>query len=344
MRLFIYESTCAGGLGADVPRSLRHEGAAMLAAIVEDFERVPGINVLTLLRDDCSRSIGRHIRRTAPADEPRAFRDLASQADAALIIAPEFDDLLAQRTGWAIAAGCRMFGSGPDGIQRTQNKFRLARWLSRHHIPTPATRCLSTTTTSADAFPCVVKPRDGAGAQATFLVRHVDDWAAALSQALAEWPSRELILQPFHAGQSISMAFFVGNGQVLPTPGATQRQSSDGRFHYVGGSAPLPLPWRQRAVALARRAVESVPGLFGYIGVDLILGEAPDGGGDVVIEINPRLTTSYIGLRELARTNLAEVWLRLFQGETVDDLKWHDDRVIEFDCAGRTSLAVSRSQ
>ena len=55
-----------------------------------------------------------------------------------------------------------------------------------------------------------------------------------------------------------------------------------------------------------------------------------------VQEINPRLTTSYIGLRQLARTNLAETWLRLFQGETVDDLDWHADRVIEFDCEGRT--------
>jgi tyramine---L-glutamate ligase len=332
MRLFIYELTCAGGLGANVPRSLRHEGAAMLAAVVEDFERVPGINVLTLLRDDCSRSIGRQVRWTAPAEEPQAFRDLASQSDAALIIAPEFDDLLAQRTAWAIAAGCRMLGSGPDGIRRTQNKFRLARWLSRHHIPTPATRCLSATTASADAFPCVIKPRDGAGAQATFLVRHADDWAAAHRQALAEWPSAELVLQPYCRGQAASVTFFVGNGQVVPTPGATQRQSNDGRLRYLGGSAPL-----------ARRAVESVPGLFGYVGVDLILGDAADGTGDVVVEINPRLTTSYIGLRQLTRTNLAEIWLHLFRGETVFDLEWHDDRVIEFDCEGRISLAVSRS-
>jgi predicted ATP-grasp superfamily ATP-dependent carboligase len=35
----------------------------------------------------------------------------------------------------------------------------------------------------------------------------------------------------------------------------------------------------------------------------------------VVIEINPRLTTSYVGLRRLARFNLAEALLRLLVGD-----------------------------
>ena len=52
---------------------------------------------------------------------------------------------------------------------------------------------------------------------------------------------------------------------------------------------------------LARAAVRAIAGLRGYVGVDLVLGE------DAVrcIEINPRLTTSYIALRRVARLNLA---------------------------------------
>ena len=153
-----------------------------------------------------------------------------------------------------------------------------------------------------------------------------------------------MIEQPYVVGQSASVAFLVGPHQIVPTPGATQNLSDDGRFQYLGGLTPLPSPLRDRAVALARRAVESVPGLFGYVGVDLILGDATDGTGDVVVEINPRLTTSYIGLRQLARTNLAEVWLRLFRRETIAQLDWYEDRIIEFDADGRTSLAVSRSR
>jgi predicted ATP-grasp superfamily ATP-dependent carboligase len=66
-----------------------------------------------------------------------------------------------------------------------------------------------------------------------------------------------------------------------------------------------------------------VPGLSGYFGVDLVLGESADGSQDRVIEINPRLTTSYLGLRRLARFNLAQALLRLAQGERVTGLRWH---------------------
>ena len=59
-----------------------------------------------------------------------------------------------------------------------------------------------------------------------------------------------------------------------------------------------------------------MPPTVGYVGVDLVLGREPDGSEDVVIEINPRLTTSYVGLRAAARTNLAEAMWQVAQGET----------------------------
>ena len=48
---------------------------------------------------------------------------------------------------------------------------------------------------------------------------------------------------------------------------------------------------------------------MGYVGVDLVLGDNADGNGDRVIEINPRLTTSYVGLRAAAQANLAAAML-----------------------------------
>lgn len=325
MRLFIYELISAGSLGPDVPQSLRNEGAAMLAAAVEDFEQIPGVHALTLLAEDFAGSIGRHLRRTTLADEPRAFHDIAVSADAALIIAPEFDDWLDRRIGWAVAAGCRILGCNHEAIRLTGDKFKLARRLQDAGIATPSTQLLSPTSPAPTEFPCVLKPRHGAGSQATFLIPKAAAWPAALAHARAEWPKGDLILQPFHPGQPASVALLVGPQQILATPGATQRLSTDGRFRYEGGVTPLPQPLRQRAIALARRAVATVAGLEGWIGVDVILGAAADGREDAVIEINPRLTTSYIGLRRLARTNLADVWLRLWRGAQVDELDWSEE-------------------
>jgi predicted ATP-grasp superfamily ATP-dependent carboligase len=54
---------------------------------------------------------------------------------------------------------------------------------------------------------------------------------------------------------------------------------------------------------------------LGYIGIDMVLGQRADGASDAVIEMNPRLTTSYIGLRALARSNLAGAILAAAQGK-----------------------------
>ena len=56
------------------------------------------------------------------------------------------------------------------------------------------------------------------------------------------------------------------------------------------------------------------------------------GEEDQVIEINPRLTTSYIGLRALAETNLAEAMLRVADGDDVV-LRWREGAV-EFTADG----------
>jgi predicted ATP-grasp superfamily ATP-dependent carboligase len=62
---------------------------------------------------------------------------------------------------------------------------------------------------------------------------------------------------------------------------------------------------------LGRRVADLVDGGTGYHGVDLLLGDATDGADDVVLELNPRMTTSYVGLRHATSTNIAELMLVL---------------------------------
>ena len=61
--------------------------------------------------------------------------------------------------------------------------------------------------------------------------------------------------------------------------------------------------------------------------MDLIVGDAPDGSGDVAIEINPRLTTSYVGLRALAESNLAAAILAAARGEPIPPPRWRPGRI-----------------
>jgi hypothetical protein len=90
----------------------------------------------------------------------------------------------------------------------------------------------------------------------------------------------------------------------------------------------------------AGRAVESVPGLFGWVGVDFIREES---GACTVLEINPRVTTSLVGLRAcLPSGTIARAWLELeagFGGGQPLARQVHTQPAVEFDIDGRISIS-----
>jgi predicted ATP-grasp superfamily ATP-dependent carboligase len=322
VRVFVYEYTCAAGQA--LPPSLCAEGWAMLSAVVRDLNRVEWVQTVTLLSEGSTKAIKGEVRRCAPADEPAAFRALAAEVDCTLVTAPEFEGILAQRCRWVLEAGGRLLGSSPAAVELTADKLRLADHLRGQRIPTPP--CVPAEQANARGasvrFPAVLKPRYGAGSQSLCLVPTKSDLGACLDLLRRESPGVELLLQPLVRGLAASVAVIVTAGVESPLAPAEQLLSTDGRFRYLGGALPLPLPLARRATRLASRAVRAVPELYGYVGVDLVLADS-GARGDRVIEINPRLTTSYLGLRALTRDNLAEMMLRaVVQREPVQGPAW----------------------
>ncbi|HWG44630.1 MAG TPA: ATP-grasp domain-containing protein [Gemmataceae bacterium] len=327
MRVFVYEYLCAGGFAAFAGLSLPSEGTAMLSAVLKDFARCPGVQTSTLL--DPRRAIvdatwGATIQPhwLRPDREEQTFRTLAATADFSLIIAPEFDDLLEQRCRWVEESGGHSLGPSSEAVRLTADKLTLACHLQAQGIPTPVVFQPSQQTPKALSYPLVCKPRFGAGSQATFLMHDEDEVTRAIVKAGSEGWSGELILQPYVPGFAVSVALLSGAAQLIALPAVQQQLSTDGRFHYRGGRLPLTKDLDQRARSLAVRAANAVKGLHGYFGIDLILGDAADGSADVVIEINPRLTTSYVGLRQLAQFNLAEAMLAIATDSRMPSLTW----------------------
>jgi predicted ATP-grasp superfamily ATP-dependent carboligase len=111
------------------------------------------------------------------------------------------------------------------------------------------------------------------------------------------------------------VAVICGAGVRQALPPCWQHQSTDGRFTYRGGALIREPVLAERATSLALRSLEAMPPALGYVGVDLVLGEAPDGSDDVAIEVNPRLTTSYVGLRAVMKQNLAQAMLSAAAGD-----------------------------
>lgn len=319
MRVFVYEYMTATGTGRE-PGSAEHgmylEGRAMRDALAEDFARIPGVEVLPFA--DAAAEVG----ETAFYRSLRVSAGLSHDADVAVAIAPELDDILADVISEGIRPAARQFVSSPTALRLCCNKLWLSEHWRSHNIPTPATT--DRAPTACEAFPVVWKPQDGAGSTDTFLVRDHFELAQALT---ARDPARPMILQEFVPGKAASVAVLCGPDGHVPLAPTFQRLSTEGRFKYEGGELPIPPDLAARAVGLAARAVACVPGLLGYVGVDLVLGAAEDGSRDYAIEINPRLTTSYIGLRELAEANIAEAMLAVAVGRAVGELRWKPGRL-----------------
>lgn len=317
MKLFIYELVSAGALGPDTPVSLRREGRAMLSALTADFGALPGVAVTTLVAPEEPDD--------ALADEAATFREMARASDFCLIVAPEFDDWLALRSEWAAAEGARLLGPPPAAIRAASDKANLAGVLVQCGIATPPIVARLDADNRPDpgtfAYPLIIKPRFGAGCLGVQRVDSPADFAASLEHARAAARYAELLLQPLLPGLAASAAFLVGESGIVPLRAGRQMiRTVGGQLSYTGGVLPLPPGLERRALALGASAVGAFPGLRGFVGVDLVLDDA----NDAVIEINPRVTTAYVGLRRLGQSNLADLWLRLVRGGAASAPRWRN--------------------
>jgi tyramine---L-glutamate ligase len=302
--IFVYEhlTACEGARDdgeSPLAPSLLAEGRAMRDAVCADFERLAGMRI-----------------RTLDTDSEAAFRKEAAAADYALVIAPEFDGILEERCRWVEESGSELLGPTPAAVRLTADKLRLARHLRATGVPTPECWLLGDEPTGT--FPIVWKPRDGAGSQATFLLNGIADRRQVQAVMEAEGSASPMIAQRFVQGVAASVAFLIGLRGATALVPCRQHLSDDGRFTYRGGSLPLPEPLASQALQVASSAVGCVPGLRGYVGVDVVVSEHEGWA----IEINPRLTTSYIGLRALAHFNLAEAMLAAVRGDELPSLEW----------------------
>ncbi len=335
MDVFIYEWVCGGGFldrKDHVPESLLAEGAAMLTAVADDFGRVPGVAVRLLLGAEFPpmASAAEHAVVHSSEERDAEFERLASQSTSTLLIAPEFEGILLSLVGKVVGLGGRLLSPGADFVAIASDKQRTAETLHAAGIPVPRGTVLmpGEPCPAGHNYPAMIKPIDGCGSLGIHKV-HQTDVAPAATGAYR--------LEEFAAGMPASVVVACGPNTTTALEPCFQRLDKD--FAYLGGALPLDAELRERARQLAVDAVEALPSDNGLVGVDLVLGPSGDGSQDVVIEINPRYTTSYVGLRAATDANLAELCLAGSNGAEVKPPIL--DRAVEWTAAGQVQKRKS---
>lgn len=310
--MFVHEFITGGGWpSGDLPGDLAHEAAAMLQALLADFRAWGAVRTLTTLD-------ARLAHRTLPADEvvqvtpgqyQAVFSALLARSDAALLIAPETEGHLARISALAEATGVRLLSSSAAAVAIAGDKAACYERFRQAGLPTPPTRRVRFAEAPQAAreigYPLVTKPLDGVGCEGVCLVSGPAELTGALAVVRRATPHEEILLQSFIAGTHASVSLLVAGGQAVPLSLNGQDIAVGCPFTYRGGVVPLAHPLQARAFTVAQAAVGLLPGLRGYVGVDLVLTQEEAW----LLEINPRLTTSYIGLRQVAPFNLAQaIW------------------------------------
>jgi len=340
LNIFVYEFVTGGGwLGRDkaIPASLLREGRAMVTAVTRDLVDL-GLRV-TLLRDDRLEPIdapGAKQHTVASAGQGRGlFERFAIEADATLVIAPELWGEFLDCCRRVVNSGGNLLASEPYILSITSDKHATCRHLKECGVPVPPGRILGPRSRLPRSFPlpAVLKPRQGAGSIGVYRIDHFDDFLAHFPQA---WPPDEPVrIERFCPGEPLSVSVLCGPESVLVLPPCRQHLSGQAWPRYLGGSFLPAGEVAQRAEALALRVVESFPGMRGYLGIDMILGNDPQAEEDFVIEVNPRLTTSYLGLRAACEKNLAGAMLAIYDGQRFS--LGFDLGPLEFDSSGNVT-------
>jgi tyramine---L-glutamate ligase len=302
-----------------LPESLAKEGALMRDALLLDLRELNQFELLTMHDIRLASPIlvdSSAVVQSGTFD--KVFKKLLKQVDFVWLIAPETDSILFNLSTLCYDAenlegGAIFLGCGYHATLAGSSKTLSFKALQAANIDTLPVF-------SGDDFieasyldemhrlnvkKWVAKPEDGAGCAGIRIfdnLHDLHDWLKLDKQYL------HYLAQPYQAGVAGSLSLLCRHGKGWLLSCNQQHIASDGSTFKLNGVTVNGLQqyWK-RFETIARKIAQMLPDAAGYIGVDLIVDTEND--KIYVIEINPRLTTSYVGLREAIGGNPAKIIL-----------------------------------
>lgn len=267
MNILLFEY--AVGSGEIVERNIFEEGKLMFDKLLNDFIN-DGNSIISIIDDKNYTYYSNLLKKpnltvATPEDDYKSkLKEIldSQNIDFALIIAPECNNILYELTKIVERYdGVINLGSHSRGIKLAGNKYITYQKI-KDSVNTPKT------------FPLkkyIVKEIDGCG---------------GTHQLIDE----KYIIQEFIDGEIYSVSYIVQNEGAKIYPLCLNRQYI--KDHYCGGEVNIYHPLRENIINESKKALKQIEGLNGYVGVDVIVNEE-----DVyILEINPRITTSIVGL------------------------------------------------
>lgn len=309
MKVLLFEYICGGGFNRQpLPTSLAQEGDLMLQALLDNFAQLPDIELTVMLdgrlQGKLDTTAVRRVEIITPGHDVEAeFARLLATCDAAWPIAPESDGVL-ETLCLAVAAQAKQLLTSPAAaVALAGDKYQTYRRLSQHHIPTVPTQWADQAHFTDGEW--IIKPIDGAGC--------ADSWVldCPKDQPDPAMLTPRFIVQPHLQGDKTSLSCLCQQGDSWLLSVNLQRFQRVGQHYQLTDIIVNHQPGSEKHRQLAAQVAKAFPELWGYVGIDLI----ETASESLVLEINPRLTTSFAALHAALGLNVAALAVQLLHGQ-----------------------------
>ncbi len=312
MKILILEYASASGV--DDP-SISTEGLAMLEGLLDDFKSKNTDYLLDKNIEFSSKNCNCvHIHD----DLMEWLEENVEYYHACVLIAPEDDFILYKLTQLLEEKNIKIIGSTLEAVGVCSDKYELYKSLKDSvNIIETEKIYFDDVDNYKSSFKRkkVVKPADGVSCSGVKVVQSLQQLKKAVKEMQSALPY--FIVQDFIEGTPASVSLISDGNEAFPLSLNLQNiefENSDISYH--GGLVPWEHKLADDAKNMAKKAVESIKGLKGYVGVDIIIGDEV-----YLMEINSRLTTPYVALRHITNFNLGEAIFDSAYGIFPTDIK-----------------------
>ncbi|HEY8095085.1 MAG TPA: ATP-grasp domain-containing protein [Methylobacter sp.] len=322
VKILVFEYITGGGFNKqELPDSLADEGRLMLKALLDNLVRLPDLEVTVMMDWRLNESINtvgiNTVIITPELDITEEFTRLVKQSDLVWPIAPEFDGILQTLCQTVELVGKILLTAPSAAVAIAGNKFKTHELLNRHQITSVPTRMLGDECPSFDRLKAcpelvegadgewIVKPVDGVGCAGSYVITNRQEFEQTAAR------EGEYIIQPHLQGTKTSLSCLFKQGRGWLVCANLQHFDFINQRYQL---ADIVVNHHQDLgvyQSVITEIAQALPELWGYVGIDLIETAAQTW----VLEINPRLTTSFVGIYEALGINIAESVLQLVHGE-----------------------------
>lgn len=297
----VVEYISGGGFNKDaLPDGLVEEGLLMLEALLKSLQGIDGIELMGMidkrLVDRLKIKEGDYKIIEPEHSFEQEFKKLLQSCDAVWPIAPESDGILQGLCEAVGRSGKTLLNSPASAVSIAGDKWLTYGRLRKHSIP-----CVETHSLQGFEYPSgewVIKLADGVGCENSYIVRDKVDF----DKVVADLNQSSFIIQPHLEGEKTSLSGLFKKGQGwLICANRQHFEVIDHRYHLTGITVNYT-PFVSYYTGLLSAIAQAMPDLWGYVGVDLIETQ----GKRWVLEINPRLTSSFVGIDEACSINCAQ--------------------------------------